>query len=379
MIRIVAMPRACNPYQELLHSHLLSQGVEAVYFDGPTRSRTVNLGLAPAMLGVYRRRGYRILHIHWVYGFVLPWGRNRYLARRIMQMWFAMLLLLARLFGFQIVWTAHNVLPHERVFANDLSARRTLIRRCDAVIAHSRKAADEIERLGAANVHVIAQGSYVGQYPSTLSRVEARSRLGVRNDDFVVEFFGTMRPYKGVEDLVFAVSTVSRDHRMRLVLAGDCPDERYRRSLLDQTSQVPGALARLEHIPDHEVQTMLLAADVVVLPFKQVTNTGSALLVLSFGRPLLIPALPELADFPDEAVFRYCPGRAGLQAALQTLANADQHHLEERGERGREYAAERRWESVAQATADVYAEVAKGERRTGQSSRRRAVSRRPVG
>ena len=61
---------------------------------------------------------------------------------------------------------------------------------------------------------------------------------------------------------------------------------------------------------------MLAAADVVVLPFRRVTTSGSAMLALSHGRPLIVPDLPGLADLPDEAVLRYDGGVPELIAAI---------------------------------------------------------------
>ena len=67
---------------------------------------------------------------------------------------------------------------------------------------------------------------------------------------------------------------------------------------------------------------LLAAADVVVLPFRRVSTSGSALLALCHGRPLIVPDLPGLADLPGQAVLRYDGSRPGLAAALTRLADA---------------------------------------------------------
>ncbi len=90
---------------------------------------------APLELTAARLTGTRLVHLHWVFGFVLPGGRR---ARRAAQCWFALVIAVIRLLGMRLVWTAHNVLPHEPVFADDRAARRRLVRASDLVIAHSR-------------------------------------------------------------------------------------------------------------------------------------------------------------------------------------------------------------------------------------------------
>ena len=63
----------------------------------------------------------------------------------------------------------------------------------------------------------------------------------------------------------------------------------------------PRVCLRLEHVPENEVQRYLRAADLVVLPFKEITNSGSALLALSFDRPVLVPARGAMGELQTVA------------------------------------------------------------------------------
>ncbi len=382
MIRVLVTPRDPNPYQELLYGRLASYDVEVRYLEGPTASRTINLLLKPAMLLLYHRRGCRVLHIHWVYEFTLPWAGNSKLARRLMQWWFSVFLGVARQAGYHIVWTAHNVVPHSQVFEDDIAGRRILVKHADAVIAHTEAAAAEVERITGARARVVPEGSYLGSYPCTLSRSEARSRLGITDDAFVVTFFGTVLPYKGVDDLLLAARSAGAnltDHcRLQVVVAGRCPDSSYARLLMDRASELPGTVVVLKHIPDPDVQVYLLAADVIALPFQRVTNSGSSLLALSFGRPLLIPALPALDDLPEGPAIRYEPGVVGLSKSLSALASSDRSDLERNGQLAREYASTRSWDTAAMSTLQIYERLTQssfGPTRSGTESL--AVTSRP--
>ncbi len=84
------------------------------------------------MLGWWRPRGFRILHIHWVFQFSLPWARRAKWARQLMEWWFAAYLVVAGALGYEIIWTAHDLLPHQPVFADDARARDRLLSKCES-------------------------------------------------------------------------------------------------------------------------------------------------------------------------------------------------------------------------------------------------------
>jgi glycosyltransferase involved in cell wall biosynthesis len=360
-VKVLATPKDPNPYQELLHQRLRTRGVEVRYLEGPTGSHTVNLALAPLVLAWWRLRGYRLVHLHWVYGFSLPLARNRRWAPRCMQRWFGFWLWGCRALGLRLVWTAHNVLPHEPVFADDAAARRRLVDYCEAVIAHSHETAAELRQYGARNVAVIPQGGYRDLYPQSLDPAEARKRLGLRAEDIVVVFVGSLHPYKGVDLLIDAVAMLPPEPSTRLVVAGGCSDGDYRR-LLETAARRAGdrVCLSLERVPDDELQVFLGAADVAAFPFRSVTNSGSVLLALGFGVPVVIPDLPELAGIPAAAAIRYSGGVSDLAHALRRVSTAAESERREQATAATAFASAQSWDDVAEATLAVYAQVLAG-------------------
>jgi glycosyltransferase involved in cell wall biosynthesis len=278
-----------------------------------------------------------------------------------MQRWFGFWLWGCRALGLRLVWTAHNVLPHEQVFANDAAARRRLVDHCDAVIAHSHETAAELRQYGAKNVAVIPQGGYQDLYPQSLDRAEARERLGLRGEDFVVAFVGSVHPYKGVDLLIDATAMLPSEPAARLVVAGGCSDGDYRRSL-ETAARRAGDRVRLslERVPDDELQVYLRAADIAAFPFRSVTNSGSVLLALGFGVPVLIPDLPELAAIPAPAATRYSGGVGDLAHALRRVSTAAESDRRGQATAARAFAAARSWDDVAEATLAVYAQALEG-------------------
>ena len=149
MMKLLVLPRDPNPYQDLLYGEMKRLGVQISYIGELTPSHTVNLLLLPLELGLRRILGARFVHLHWVFSFSLPGTRRFPLIRVVAQAWFLVWLRMCRMLGVHLVWTVHNVLPHRPVFANDASARRSLVKACDLVLAHSPSALAELSALGA--------------------------------------------------------------------------------------------------------------------------------------------------------------------------------------------------------------------------------------
>ncbi len=301
-MKIVVLPRSCNPYQRLLYDEFKRSGHSVRYAGQRTRSHTLNLLLMPLELGLCRAAGWRTLHIHWVYGFIIPGAERVPFLRRVGQAWFSIVLAVARLIGMRVVWTAHNVLPHERVFHDEIAARRRLAAASDVVLVHAPDALDGLDRIGAKP----RRSAFVPHGPlrPTVDAGTLR-QPGTGGRPLRLLFFGQVREYKGVEDLLEAMTLVPQTASVSLLVAGDCPDAALRARLTTLAGRCGDRVRlRLEHIPDDEVSALLAAADMVVLPFRRVTTSGSVLLAMGHGRGVVLPELPAFADLPrDAAVF----------------------------------------------------------------------------
>ena len=362
-MKVLVLPRDANPYQGLLYGEMRRLGVQVIYLGELTPIQTLNLLLLPLEVVARRLAGARVLHLHWVFAFVLPGARGFPAMRGVAQAWFLVVLRVCRMVGMHLVWTAHNVLPHEPVFADDVSARRALVKASDLVLVHSQSTLDELAALGAVPRRnaVIPHGP-IGPSPAAGSL--RTPGAGDRPREFL--FFGRVLEYKGVDDLLAAFLAMPDDVAAHLTIAGQCDDPR-RRSRLHALARKGGArvLLRLDFVPGDEVAQLLGAADVVVLPFRQVSTSGSAMLALSHGRPLIVPDLAGLADLPDQAVLRYDGEVAGLVDALVRLACADDEALAAMSAAARSYASQTTWQEIAERTVSEMSSVLGDVPRTG--------------
>jgi glycosyltransferase involved in cell wall biosynthesis len=357
-LSVLVSPRDENPYQELLYSQLRKAGVRVRYAEGPTRSQTVNLILSPAMLVVRRLQGYRILHLHWVFQFSLPWAGDSRWARRAVQWWFGLYLRVASASGYAIVWTGHDLLPHAPVFADDEQAHRDLLARADLVIALSPVTAGELSVRGARVVKTIPFGTYSTTEPREHERHQARASLGLLPDECVVVHLGKIFPYKGTDLLLSAVQQVPREVKMRVLVVGACLDRAYGEVLERLAEGGPDRVVlRLERVTDEEMSRYLLAADVAVFPFRAVTNSSSIVNAQCFGLPVIIPDLVTLRDIPSTAALRYDGTAEGLAQTLVSFTQLGPAATSELREGARRFATSTDWETVAKMTLAAYREI----------------------
>jgi glycosyltransferase involved in cell wall biosynthesis len=345
---ILAIPRDENPYQGLLYAELERRGESVRYVGELTRSQTLNLLLLPFELAWRRVRGARVLHVHWVFKFGLPHAARLPLLRRLAQGWFGLVLGAARLVGLRVAWTAHNALPHERVFHDDEAARRALVRSADVVFVHSASAVDALAAFGARPraVTQIPLGPF--HAPEDVALMAPPSRA--RDEPLRILFFGKVLEYKGAEDLLAAAAALPGVH---VTIAGECSDARLAERL--RALAGPNVRLLLRHVPDADVAALFGAADVVALPFRGVTTTSSVVFAQAHSRPVVIPDLPALSDLPADSVLRYDGSVDGLRALLADIAAWDSSRLAAAGTAARAHADSRSWSEAAERTLEALA------------------------
>ncbi len=194
--------------------------------------------------------------------------------------------------GGRVAYTVHNLDPHEEAGAVERWGIAQILSLADVIHVHDAGSADLVaarfgRRLG---VVVISHGHYLGSYPNTIGGDQARAALALPADAFVFVCLGLLRPYKGLEELLPAFRSLPK-HNLRLVLAGKPGAHDYLRALEALTADDNRIRLVPRFIPPEEVQVYLNAADVCVLPYRQITTSGAALLAFSFGLPVIAPAL----------------------------------------------------------------------------------------
>jgi beta-1,4-mannosyltransferase len=276
--------RAYNPYNALLCEALREAGVTVEEF-------------SPGRL---IRERWDIWHIHWP-DLVVSQPTFRAAARR--GLGFLALLVVARMRGIRVVWTIHNLLPHDARFMRfQRLVRWAFLRSLSGYLSLTETARTEAlrmyPRLSTLPGFVTPHGHYRGMYADSIPPHRARESLGLPPDAFVVLFFGQIRPYKNVVRLIEAFKPL-RDERVRLIIAGEAPEQKYAAQVRAAADTDPRIACHIAFVPQAEVQLYLRSCDLVVLPYQSVLNSGAALLALSFERPLLVADRGSLVELVD--------------------------------------------------------------------------------
>lgn len=349
-MKILIFPKGDNPYQELLYRELR----KAHTTDSFTYYQLSALRLLffPLLVFMYRLRGYSVFHIHWpAFAINRPIPGIKYIS-----LTHALLCLTSlRLLGYQIVWTVHNVLPHSAETSNDTLVARYLANIASMKIASSRMVKDEMlaKGLDASRLTVIPHGNYVGWYPQGATKAESRKKFGIPHNAFVAVFVGRIEPYKNVPELLSACRYVATKQPVHLLIGGKAQPDIAAQLRAQATDTIH---LELRFIDDSELQYFFAAADVAVYPFTEITTSGSVLLALSFGVPIVAPRIGALTDIPDAAGFLYDPSKQTLQKVLERVVSQPQKIKNARIS-AREYCETLNWHDIAKKTYRLYAKV----------------------
>ncbi len=253
-----------------------------------------------------------------------------------------------------LVLTAHDILPREPR-PGQLAAQRRLYERFDAIVVHSvhgrTRLTGELE-VDPARVHVIPHGAF------THLAAGPPQPPPFQTDKPVVLCFGLMRPYKGLDLLLEAWQGIDD---AELWIAG--------MPRMDITSLVAGAPPNVRFVPrfigDTELPAYFQRADLVVLPYREIDQSGVLFTALAFGVPLL---LSDVGGFPEVAATgaaRTFPAGdvPALHAVLLELL-ADPAALSRMAERARAAAAgPYSWDEIARHTLGLYRSLVSPEKK----------------
>lgn len=317
-MRILASPafanKKINPYNALLYGEMNA--------------------IAPGIAEYSHKKAlwekFDILHFHWPDGFINPPGLLKAWQRVFL---FALVIIAAKARGAKIVWTVHNIRPHDawhpllaQAFMNGF------IRCCDGFIfmsEQSRKTFFEEYRLPAEIPNaIIPHGHYRNSYPAAIERSFARQQLGLPQEKQLLLSFGMIKPYKNIDALIETFVQAQPDNYV-LVIAGNTDSPELATRLQELKGANENVYLFLKFIPDDELHWYFSAADIVILPYKAILNSGALLLALSFSKPVIAPAIGAFLSLQQELGTQWINCYANdlqpetLAAAITQLQQAD--------------------------------------------------------
>jgi glycosyltransferase involved in cell wall biosynthesis len=283
-----------------------------------------------------------------------------------------LLMLYYKALGKKTVLTAHNVNQGRRDSNDSLFNRITLRIQyglVDHVFVHTHKMKEELTQQFGVSYRSVTVISHPinNAFPDTsLTPHEAKRRLGITRDEKTILFFGRIKPYKGVEHLLAACRQLMvGDATHRLIIAGEVQrgNDKYLevlRSAVTSELNRGQIILKTQFIPDEDIELYFKCADVLVLPYNEIFQSGVLFLAYSFGLPVIAT---DVGSFREEIV----EGRTGylcraadpadMAKAIQVYFASDLYrNLDFRRQEIKDYAyVHHSWDAVAELTRNVYA------------------------
>jgi glycosyltransferase involved in cell wall biosynthesis len=285
-----------------------------------------------------------------------------------------LLMLYYKLQGKMIVFTAHNVNAGKRDLNDSLLNRLTLrvqYQLADHIFVHTERMKSELLQdfsVSSQAVSVIPFGINNAVPRTDLTPQQARRRLGISEGKKTILFFGRIAPYKGLHFLVTAFQRiVARNPDYRLIIAGQPKKgaEKYLDEVLRTISYDIGlgrVIQKIQYIPDEETEVYFKSADILVVPYSQIFQSGVLFLGYSFGLPAIATEVGSFSEDIIEGMTGYlCKAcdAVDLAKTIETYFESDLFKtLDSRRQEIRDHAIARHsWGVVGEMTMNVYAKL----------------------
>jgi len=207
----------------------------------------------------------------------------------------------------KIICIADNVIPHEKR-PGDKPFTRYFLKGCDAYITMSEKVMADLRLFEKEKPAKLVSHPLYDNFGEIISKQEARKHLGLPENEKIILFFGFIRKYKGLDLLLEAISVMKNTKHQtpnpKLLIAGEFyEDEKPYKEQIEKLGIQDRLILRTDFIPDSEVKYYLCAADAVIQPYRNATQSGVTPLAYHFEKPMVVTnvgGLPSLV--PHEKV-----------------------------------------------------------------------------
>ena len=275
-----------NPYQRLLYSFFADQKIQTQGF------RKIDDAVAAAIAAPTTVP--RVLHLHWLNVVLAGATSDERAIARIEH--FEQQLQAAKAAGVKIVWTSHNVLPHES-FAQEFAIRirKAMVESADLIHVMSPDTVEQCAPFFDIDPRKVVRGEHAGYhgfYQMPNDNKDLRGRWGLPQGGQLGLILGGIKPYKGLNEFseYFINATANNPRRLTLVIAGKAARD-FNDSQLCKLAEIsPNLHVIPKLITDEQVASLMMMADFAAIPYRNSLNSGSLVLGLTFGKPILARA-----------------------------------------------------------------------------------------
>jgi glycosyltransferase involved in cell wall biosynthesis len=233
----------------------------------------------------------------------------------------------------KVICIADNVIPHEKR-PGDTIFTRYFFKPIDAFVTMSEKVLKDLSTFTSKPAQQIVHPLY-DNFGEAINKKAARELLGLPIDAPIILFFGFIRHYKGLDILLHAMAILSQrstvnSQQIKLLVAGEFYEDRQPYDdLITKLGIKEQLLLRTDFINDSEVRFYLSAADFVIQPYRNATQSGVTPLAYHFEKPMLVTnvgGLPSLVPNGEVGVIAE-PNAAAIAEKIQELYTLGEAHF----------------------------------------------------
>jgi glycosyltransferase involved in cell wall biosynthesis len=225
----------------------------------------------------------------------------------------------------KVIAITDNVIPHEKRMG-DKPFTHYFLQPCDAFITMSDKVMKDLQSIEPNKPAIQVAHPLYDNFGAAISKETARKELGIGNSEWVILFFGFIRKYKGL-DILFEAMKLLKDRIPgskflipKLLVAGEFyEEEKIYQQQIDALGIRDMLILRTGFIPGSEVKNYFCAADAVIQPYRNATQSGVTPLAYHFEKPMIVTNVGALPDYvPHEKAGLVAePTAASLAAAIE--------------------------------------------------------------
>ncbi len=230
----------------------------------------------------------------------------------------------------KVICIADNIIPHEKRFC-DKPFTRYFLKPCDAFISMSEKVMTDLRKFETKKPAVLHPHPLYDNFGEAVSKETARQHLGLPATEKIILFFGFIRKYKGLDMLLEAMA----DERIKaagikLLVAGEFyGDEKTYQEQIDKLGIRNQLILRTDFIPDNEVRYFVCAADAVIQPYRNATQSGVTPLAYHFEKPMVVTnvgGLPSMVTDKETGIVVE-PAADAIAGGIMAFYQAGEEHF----------------------------------------------------
>ena len=223
----------------------------------------------------------------------------------------------------KVIAIVDNMVPHEKRMG-DKMLTRYFAKSVDGFITMSNKVSDDVKQFSTKPI-VFSPHPIFNHFGEAISKEAARKVLSIGQDEKIILFFGYIRPYKGLDLLLNAMATNAiKDANIKLLIVGEFyEDAQPYHDLIKTLALEERLIIHSEFVPDNKVKNYVCAADFIIQPYKNATQSGVTPLAYHFEKPMLVTNVGALADsVPNGKVGEVVePNADAIAKGIETLYN----------------------------------------------------------